>query len=333
MLGGTLVILGVLAAPAADLALRNSTIELLPRGSDQRAYLAHIADQYPGSTTASVHVVAEASLEDVSHWVQGLRTIDGVAAVDPPAPLGPYVYVGVRPESVDPGGAGAADVVRAARALDAPFPVWVTGQAANQIDFIGALQDRLWWAVGIVAGATLILLFLMTGSVLVPIKALLTNVLSLFATIGVLVWGFQEGHLAGPLAFISTGGIETYVLALVIAFAFGLSMDYEVFLLSRIKELHDSGASNDEAVRLGLQKSARIITSAAAIIIVVFTGFVFGELLVIKEVGFSLAVAVLIDATLVRMLLVPATMTLLGRANWWAPKFLRRFHDRLGLGH
>jgi RND superfamily putative drug exporter len=122
-------------------------------------------------------------------------------------------------------------------------------------------------------------------------------------------------------------------VALIVAFGFGLAMDYEVFLLSRIKELWDAGATNDEAVRLGLQRSGRIITSAAVIIIVVFTGFVFGKLLVIKEVGFSLAVAVLIDATLVRMLLVPATMTLLGRYNWWAPRWLVRSTRRLSIEH
>ena len=333
VLAGTLVLLGVLAAPALDLELRNSTVELLPRGSDQRAYLEQIAEQYPASTGASVHVVAEGSLEEITRWAARLRPLDGVAAVDPPAPLGPYVYVGVRPDSTDPGGRVASDVVRGVRGLDAPFPVLVTGQAANQIDFVQALRDRVWWAVGIVAGATLLLLFLMTGSVLIPVKALLTNVLSLGATLGVLVWAFQQGHLQDVLGFVPTGGIETYVVALVVAFGFGLAMDYEVFLLSRIKELHDAGERNDDAVRLGLQRSARIITSAAAIIIVVFTGFVFGELLVIKEVGFSLAVAVLIDATVVRMLLVPATMTLLGRANWWAPRPLRRLHERLGLAH
>ena len=168
--------------------------------------------------------------------------------------------------------------------------------------------------------ATFVLLFLMTGSVVIPVKALLTNIISLAASLGVLVWVFQDGNLSGLLDFVSTGGIETYVVALVIAFAFGLAMDYEVFLLSRIKELHDAGHPNDESVRLGLQRSGRIITSAATIIVVVFAGFVFGELLVIKEVGFSLAVAVVIDATLVRLLLVPATMTLLGRWNWWAPR-------------
>ena len=330
---GSSAALVALALPAADISLRNSTIELLPLGSAQRAYVEEIAEQYPGSTSAPVQVLAQATLEEAGPWARSLAGLPGVAEVDPPVALDTYVFVGVRPESADPGGAGTTAVVRAVREAPAPFPVVVTGQAANQIDFIDALADRAWWALGVVAGATLVLLFLMTGSVLVPVKALLTNALSLVATVGVLVWGFQDGHLEGLLGFRSTGGIETYVLALVVAFAFGLAMDYEVFLLSRIKEQYDAGRDNDTAVRLGLQQSGRIITSAAAIIIVVFVGFVFGELMVIKEVGFSLAVAVLIDATLVRMLLVPATMTLLGRANWWAPRPLRRLHRRLGLVH
>jgi putative drug exporter of the RND superfamily len=144
---------------------------------------------------------------------------------------------------------------------------------------------------------------------------------------------FQDGHLESLLGFTSVGGIETYVLVLVTAFGFGLAMDYEVFLLSRIKELHDEGRPTAEAVRIGLQRSGRIITSAAAIIIVVFAGFVAGELLVIKEVGFALAVAVLIDATIVRLLLVPATMTVLDRLNWWAPAWALRLHRRLAITH
>lgn len=330
---GSSAALVLLAMPAADISLRNSTIELLPLDSDQRAYVEEIAQQYPGSTSAPVQVLAQATLEEADPWVRRISRLPGVAAVDPPVALDTYVFVGVRPDSTDPGGKAATDAVRAVRGAQAPFPVVVTGQAANQIDFVDALAERASWALGVVAVATLVLLFLMTGSVLVPIKALLTNALSLLATVGVLVWGFQDGHLEGLLGFRSTGGIETYVLALVVAFAFGLAMDYEVFLLSRIKEQYDAGRDNDAAVRLGLQQSGRIITSAAAIIIVVFVGFVFGELMVIKEVGFSLAVAVLIDATLVRLLLVPATMTLLGRANWWAPKALRRIHARVGLAH
>lgn len=333
VLGGSLVILGLLALPAAHIELRNSTIELLPANSDQRGYVEQIATQYPGSATAAVIVLAEGPLDQVSQWTDNLAELPGVASVDPPSPLGPYVVVGVRPDSTDAGGLVARTVVDAVRETDAPFPTWVTGHAANQIDFVQALVDRAWWAAGIVTLGTLVLLFLMTGSVVIPIQALLTNVVSLSATMGVLVWVFQDGHLSGALGFVSTGGIETYVVALIIAFGFGLAMDYEVFLLSRMKELHDAGRSNDDSVRLGLQRSGRIITSAAAIVIVVFTGFVFGQLLVIKEVGFSLAVAVAIDASLVRMLLVPATMTLLGRANWWAPKPLKRLHARFGIVH
>ncbi|MGY4642624.1 MMPL family transporter [Cellulomonas sp. URHB0016] len=330
---GSLGVLGLLALPLAHIELRNSTTELLPAGSTQREFVDLLADQYPASTTPPVTVVAETTLEEATAWTATLEDVDGVASVDPPSVLGSYVVIGVRPETDDPGGAAARSVVRDVRSLDAPFPTWVTGQAATEIDFTAALGDRARLAVGIVAGATLVLLFLMTGSVVVPVKALLTNVISLAASLGVLVWVFQDGHLSGLLGFTSAGGIETYVVALVIAFAFGLAMDYEVFLLSRIKELYDSGLPNDAAVRLGLQRSGRIITSAAAIVIVVFAGFVAGQMLVIKEVGFSLAVAVLVDATLVRLLLVPATMTILGRANWWAPKFLRRLHARFSISH
>jgi len=333
VLVGSLGVLGLLALPLAHIELRNSTTELLPAGSTQREFVDLLADQYPASTTPAITVVAQTTLEEATAWTATLEDVDGVASVDPPSVLGSYVVIGVRPDTDDPGGAAARSVVQDLRALDAPFPTWVTGQAATEIDFTAALLDRAPLAIGIVAAATLVLLFLMTGSVVVPVKALLTNAISLAASLGVLVWVFQDGHLSGPLGFTSTGGIETYVVALVIAFAFGLAMDYEVFLLSRIKELYDGGLPNDEAVRLGLQRSGRIITSAAAIVIVVFAGFVAGQMLVIKEVGFSLAVAVLVDATLVRLLLVPATMTILGKANWWAPRFLRRLHARFSIAH
>ena len=330
---GALALLGGLAVPLTHLELRNSTTQLLPLGSDQREYLQLLAREYPAATTAPVIVVAETSLEAATTWAAQLGGLADVVSVDAPSPTGSHVVIGVRPDTTDPGGAVAKRVVTEVRALDAPFPVWVTGQAAGQLDFTSSLLSRAPWAVAIVALATLVLLFLMTGSVVIPIKALLTNAISIAASLGVLVWVFQDAHLSGALGFVSTGGIETYVVVLVIAFAFGLAMDYEVFLLSRIKELHDSGLSNDDAVRLGLQRSGRIITSAAAIIIVVFAGFVAGKLLVIKEVGFALAVAVFVDATVVRLLLVPATMTVLGRANWWSPSFLRRLYARLAITH
>ena len=333
VLVASLAVLGILALPLAHLELRNSTTELLPQGSTQREFVETLARDYPEASTPAVTVVTQTSLDEATAWAATLADLDGVAVVDPPSAVDSYVVIGVRPDTDDPGDAVSRDVVQEIRGLDAPFPTWVTGQAASQIDFNDAVAERAPWAVGIVALTTLVLLFLMTGSVVVPVKALLTNAISLAASLGVLVWVFQDGHLSGLLDFTPTGGIETYVIALVIAFGFGLAMDYEVFLLSRIKELVDQGVPNDDAVRLGLQRSGRIITSAALIVIVVFAGFVAGELLVIKEVGFSLAVAVLIDATLVRMLLVPATMTLLGRANWWAPPFLRRLHERTSVSH
>jgi RND superfamily putative drug exporter len=198
---------------------------------------------------------------------------------------------------------------------------------------VDSLGDGAPWALGLVVLATFVLLFLMTGSLLVPVKTLIINGLSLGATLGIVSWIFTDGHLQGPLQFTSTGGIETYVLVMIIAFGFGLSMDYEVFLLARIKEHIDAGETNDEAVRRGLQRSGRIITSAAAVIVLVFVGFASGQLLVIKEVGIGLAVAVFLDATLVRMLLVPATMTLLGNWNWWAPAPLRRLYARVKIEH
>ena len=164
------------------------------------------------------------------------------------------------------------------------------------------------------------LLFLMTGSVLVPIKALIMNLLSLGATFGALVWIFQDGHLSGLLGFTAFGAIEVWVPVVVFVFAFGLSMDYEVFLLSRIKECHDEGCDTDTAVAHGLQRSGRIITSAAALVMIVFLGFAAGSSLGIKEMGLALAIAVAVDATLVRCLLVPATMTLLGNGQLVGPR-------------
>ena len=171
----------------------------------------------------------------------------------------------------------------------------------------------------------------MTGSVVIPIKALVMNVLSLGAALGVTVWIFEDGHLEGLLRFASTGALENTIPLLVLAFGFGLSMDYEVFLLSRIVELHEQGHDTRSAVTLGLQRSGRIITSAALLMVIVFSGFAAGDLLIMKQMGVALVLAIVIDATLVRMLLVPATMSVLGSANWWAPAPLRRLHERWGI--
>jgi putative drug exporter of the RND superfamily len=163
----------------------------------------------------------------------------------------------------------------------------------------------------------------------VPIKAILMNVLSLGASFGALVWIFQEGHLSGPLHFTPVGHLDITVPVLVFVFAFGLSMDYEVFLLSRIKEAYDESCDNHRAVAIGLQRTGRIVTSAAALVVLVFLGFATGDLLTIKEIGIGMALAIVVDATVVRTLLVPAAMKLMGRWNWWAPAPMRRLHDRI----
>jgi RND superfamily putative drug exporter len=321
------------AAPALTIHMRNSDVELLPPNDPDRAFLADLAVSYSSLADPGIVIMTDATPGEFAAWNNQIAEIQHVTHVAPYRDQGGVLFWGVYLDTPDAGGAEAVDVVTQIRALDPPAPLHVGGKAANQIDFIEAIRDGAPVALLIVVLSTFVLLFLMTGSVLIPIKALLVNALSLTASIGVLVWVFQRGHFEGLLGFTSPNGVETYVVILIIAFGFGLAMDYEVFLLSRIKELVDRGVPNEEAVRLGLQRSARIITSAAAIVVLVFLGFAAGHMLVIKEVGLGLAFAVLLDATLVRMFLVPATMTLLGDWNWWAPKPLRRLHDRLGLSH
>lgn len=328
---GVLVVLVVLAVPSVSMTLRADGPELLPTSSPQRQFFTDLREDFPRAAGSDVTVVADAPVEDVAAWAQEVADLDGVQSVDPPQRRGDLTVLEIHAEGTDPVNEQARQVVEQLRADRPGFDTWVTGQAAGLIDFTADMRERAPLAVLSVVLATFVLLFLMTGSVFVPVKALLMNVVSLGASLGVLVWIFQDGHLEGLLQFTSTGGIESFVPALVIAFGFGLAMDYEVFLLSRIVEQHRLGADNDTAVERGLQRSGRIITSAALIIIIVFLGFVTGELLIIKQVGVALAVAVLVDATLVRMLLVPATMTLLGDWNWWAPRPLRRLHDRIGV--
>jgi RND superfamily putative drug exporter len=215
--------------------------------------------------------------------------------------------------------------------MEPGMDVEVGGTAAGLVDTKDSLADRLPLALGIIALATFVLLFLMTGSVAVPLKAIAMNLLSLGASFGAMVWIFQDGNLSGLLGFDPVGAVDLTMPILVFIFAFGLSMDYEVFLLSRIKEIYDETGDNDLAVARGLQRSGRIITSAALLIVVVFAGFASSELIGIKQLGVGMALAVIVDATIVRSLLVPATMKLLGDWNWWAPAPLQRFHQRFGL--
>jgi RND superfamily putative drug exporter len=222
--------------------------------------------------------------------------------------------------------------VRSGRAGVPPGPVRVAGESARFYDQRAALADRLPYAVGVLAITTLLILFAMTGSVVLPLKALVMNALGLSAAFGVLVLVFQDGRLEGLLDYTSPGGLEITQPLVLLALVFGLSTDYGVFLLTRIKEARDAGATNAEAVALGLQRTGRIVTAAALLFVVAVGAFATSQIVFVKEVGVGTAAAVAIDATIVRALLVPALMKLLGERNWWAPAPLARLHARLGLG-
>jgi len=243
---------------------------------------------------------------------------------------GDGAYLSVVP-SVEPYSDAGEQLVHDLRSSDPPFPVQVTGLSAELVDSNDALFARLPWALAIIGAITVVLLFLMFGSLVIPLKAVALNLLSLTATFGAMVWIFQEGHLSGVLDFTATGGLAASMPILMFCVAFGLSMDYEVFLLSRIKEERDKGATNTASVAVGLERTGRLVTAAAVLMAVVFMAFATGGVSFIKLFGIGLTLAVLLDAFVIRGTLVPAFMRLAGEWNWWAPGPLRRFHDRFGI--
>ncbi|MBI5330973.1 MAG: MMPL family transporter [Betaproteobacteria bacterium] len=233
-----------------------------------------------------------------------------------------------------PGSVEARELVRTIRALPLPpefRTVQVGGFPAFHLDYLESLARYVPWAIAAIVGVIFVLLFLMLGSVILPLKAVLTNLLSLSATFGALVWIFQDGHLSGLLNFTPQGSMDGTILVLIFAAAFGLAIDYEVFLLSRVKEMCDDTRDGMRAVAAGIQLSGPIITSAALLIGIVLGAFATGEVVFMKAMGIGLLLSVLVDATLVRMLLVPASLRLLGRLNWWAPEFLLKVYRRFNL--
>jgi RND superfamily putative drug exporter len=227
--------------------------------------------------------------------------------------------------------AAGEDLVEAIRATDSPFPTQVTGMSAQLVDTKDALFSKLPLALGIIALVQFVLLFIQFGSVVIPIKAIILNLLSLSATFGAMVWIFQDGNLAGTLDFTAIGSIDATTPILMFCVAFGLSMDYEVFLLSRIKEEYDRTGDNELSVARGLERTGRIVTAAALLIAVVFIAFASSNVTFIKLFGIGLTLAVLMDAFVIRGTLVPAFMRLAGAWNWWAPAPLRRLHARIGI--
>ncbi len=310
----------LLAAPFLNARFDDTGVRSLPRSSETRQVAEAIDTRFPAITAEPVVALADTDPDApaVAAWLDDVRSRPGVVAATVDAELSRPGLTVVEVHAGGPtNGRQAQAVVEDLRALDAPFPVAVGGDPAEIVDFRHAITARLPLAVGVMVAATFVLLFAMTRSLVLPLKALVMNVLSLGATFGALVWVFQDGHLSGLLGFAPPGSLDLVIPVIVFVFAFGLSMDYEVFLLDRIREVWLRTGDNDRAVAEGLQRSGRIITSAALLVVIVFAGFAAGEIVALKELGVGLAVAVAVDATVVRSLLVPATMKLMGRWNWW----------------
>lgn len=326
-------ILLLLALPALTTTAKLPQLAGLPRDVMESARAADVLeDKFGVAVQPPVVVVARTGAAELDAWAQRWQDDPSAPRARPAALTGDNLSTVAFDIAGDGQSKAAQDFVGRVRADRPPGgESWVLGDAAVIVDLWDKTLEGLPLAIAIVLLSMFVLLFLMTGSLAVPIKAIFMNVLSLGATIGVMVAIFQHGFLSGVLDTLVVGGLSPYILLLVSAFAFGFSMDYEVFLLGRIKEHVDAGEDTDTAVRRGLQRSGRVITSAAALMLIVFTGFAVADLADVEELGIGLFVALLIDATIVRCILVPSTMTLLGKWNWWAPKFLRPIHDRFQL--
>ncbi|MFD5011668.1 MMPL family transporter [Streptomyces chartreusis] len=329
---GTTAVLVLLGLPFLGVKFGTADDRQLPSSAESHVVQQHIRDGFPGSPGGGLEVLAEgrATQAQYADYKQRIGALPEVLRVDGPLLKGESAYFTVLPkgEAVDDPAQG---LVGDLRATEAPFDTKVTGAAAVLVDSKDAIAERLPLAAAFIAIVTLLLVFLLTGSVLIPIQAVVLNALSLTAMFGAVVWVFQDGHLSGLLGFTSPGSIETTLPVLMFCVAFGLSMDYGVFLLSRIKEEYDTTGDHEEAVRHGLQRTGGLITAAAVILAVVMVAIGTSRVTNTKMLGLGIALAVLMDAMIVRSLLVPAVMRLTGRATWWAPGPLRRLHDRFGL--
>jgi RND superfamily putative drug exporter len=353
---GTAVIVALLALGAPFLRVNFGLPgpESLPKGAESRVVSESLLRDFQGDSGNTFAVVtgladparhaaeisrfaeAVSRLPGVSrvegltgHFEQGARTAEpGPASAQLARLGGTWLTVVPSVAQVSPRG---EQLVKDIRSLDAPFPFAVEGKAAELVDTKEAIFSRLPLALAMISVITFVLLFLVFGSVLVPVKAIVLNMLSLSATFGLMVWIFQEGHLSSVLGFTANGTLSVTMPILMFCIAFGLSMDYEVFLLSRIKEEYDATGDNEHSVAVGLERTGRLVTAAAALLAVTFMAFGTSQISFIKLFGIGLAVAIVMDATIIRGLLVPAFMRLAGDANWWAPRWMRAIHDRVGI--
>jgi RND superfamily putative drug exporter len=350
-----IALLLVLGSPFLHIRFGLPDDRVLPASASSRQVQQQIRTNFNSQEAGALEVVAAnagapASIQpQIDAYAAALSKLDGVARVD--AATGSYLggsrVIGPNPSSVrfvaptgtwlsvvpavEPMSSAGEHLVHEVRDLKSPFPVQVGGQSAQLVDSKASLFGRIPLALGIIALVTFVALFMFFGSVVMPVKALVLNVLSLTATFGAMVWIFQDGHLSGLLNFSPTGYIDTTTPLIMFCVAFGLSMDYEVFLLSRIKEEHDRTGDNEHSVAVGLERTGAIVTALAGLMAVVFIAFATSQITFIKLFGIGLAMAVLMDATVIRATLVPAFMRLAGELNWWAPPFLRRVYERYGI--
>lgn len=323
-----------LGIPFLSIKWTSVDAQILPASASARQVDDVLRADFPPYRDTPIKIVVEGGGPTAAaKFAQEARGVAGVAAVQPPQRIDSgttLVYaISDTPFISEP----SRNVITNLRNLPPPpgAQVQVGGTTAEFVDFQKSLVRHTPAALAIVVLSTLIILFLMTGSVVLPFKALLMNVLTLSATMGILVLLFQDGRLEGLLDYRSQGGLEQTMPVLLFAIAFGLSTDYAVFLLSRIKEARDGGASDSESVAIGLERTGRIVTAAALLFAIAIGAFATSQIIFIKENGIGTAIAVLLDATIIRALLVPSLMELLGHWNWWAPKPLRWLHHRVGL--
>ena len=324
----SLTVLAVIAAPIKNIVFSQADARVLPASSQTAIASAMAIADFPGQEANPVEVIIPNGIgkqSEIAAYEEQIAKVPGIVRVSPVQIAGNAVRFSAV-HSMSPRTNEAQAMIEAIRKLPAPAGTLVGGVAADYTDTQGGIAKTLPWALGWIAIGVLILLFMFTGSIILPIKAVLLNVLSLGAMMGALTWIFIDGHLGWLVgSFTNTHTIDTSMVLLISVVTFGLSMDYEVFLLSRIKEEHEAGMKNVDAVATGLQRSARIITAAALLLAVVFATFVTSGVTNIKMLGFGVAFAIILDATLIRGLLVPALMRLFGERNWWAPKALKRF--------
>ena len=332
----TVIVIGLLAlgAPFLRISWGGTDARTLPAASTVRQVSEALDSQFPVNSTAPIEALvtgarAPAQLTAYLHRIDAIPGVTGAQVTGVKATSPGSTSATSRPRC--PRRPGTSSPRSATLSPPAGATVLVGGTTAGLVDELASLGATLPWMALLVGVSTFVLLFLAFGSVVLPVKAIVMNVLSLSATFGVVVWIFQWGHLSGLLQFTPTGSIDPTMPILMLAIIFGLSMDYEVFLLSRIRERYDQTGDNTASVASGLQRTGGLITSLALLLIIVVGAFSASGITFIKLMGVGMIVALLVDATIIRVLLVPATMRLLGRANWWAPRPLRRLYARYGI--